>query len=231
MIRSIAVDDEPKALDVISIHASKAPEIDLLKTFTNPEHALVFLKDNFVDLIFLDINMPLISGLQFVERLQSKPYIIFTTAYSEYAVDSYDFEAVDYLLKPIEFDRFYKAISKVKKLIQLNHIHQDSLLSKFIFVKDGYRQIKVCIEDIQFVQSDGNYLHIVTNNEKVMVRMTFQNLLEKLPRKLFFRVHHSYLINFSHIQKIEDNHIFIRDLKIPIGIKYKESLLNFLNLG
>lgn len=231
MILSIAVDDEPKALDVISIHASKAPEIDLLKTFTNPEHALVFLKDNFVDLIFLDINMPLISGLQFVERLQSKPYIIFTTAYSEYAVDSYDFEAVDYLLKPIEFDRFYKAISKVKKLIQLNHIHQDSLLSKFIFVKDGYRQIKVCIEDIQFVQSDGNYLHIVTNNEKVMVRMTFQNLLEKLPRKLFFRVHHSYLINFSHIQKIEDNNIFIRDLKIPIGIKYKESLLNFLNLG
>lgn len=231
MIRSIAVDDEPKALDVISIHASKAPEIDLVKTFTNPEHALVFLKDNFVDLIFLDINMPLISGLQFVERLQTKPYIIFTTAYSEYAIDSYDFEAVDYLLKPIEFDRFYKAITKVKKLIQLNHIHQDSLLSKFIFVKDGYRQIKVCIEDIQFVQSDGNYLHIVTNNEKVMVRMTFQNLLEKLPRKLFFRVHHSYLINFSHIQKIEDNQIFINDLKIPIGIKYKESLINFLNLG
>ncbi len=231
MIRSIAVDDEPKALDVISIHASKSPEIDLVKTFTNPEHALVFLKDNFVDLIFLDINMPLISGLQFVERLQTKPYIIFTTAYSEYAIDSYNFEAVDYLLKPIEFDRFYKAITKVKKLIQLNHIHQDSLLSKFIFVKDGYRQIKICIEDIQFVQSDGNYLHIVTNNKKVMVRMTFQNLLEKLPRKLFFRVHHSYLINFSHIQKIEDNHIFINDLKIPIGIKYKESLINFLNLG
>jgi DNA-binding LytR/AlgR family response regulator len=231
MILSIAIDDEPKALDVISIHASKAPEIDLLKTFTNPELALAFLKDNFVDLIFLDINMPLISGLQFVERLQSKPYIIFTTAYSEYAIDSYDFEAVDYLLKPIEFDRFYKAICKVKKLIQLNHIHQDSLLSKFIFVKDGYRQIKVCIEDIQFVQSDGNYLHIVTNNEKVMVRMTFQNLLEKLPRNLFYRVHHSYLINFSHIQKIEDNHIFIRNSKIPIGIKYKESLLTFLNLS
>jgi DNA-binding LytR/AlgR family response regulator len=231
MIRSIAVDDEPKALDVISIHASKAPEIDLLKTFTNPEHALAFLKDNFVDLIFLDINMPHISGLQFVEKLQTKPYIIFTTAYSEYAIDSYDFEAVDYLLKPIEFDRFYKAICKVKMLIQLNHIHQDSLLSKFIFVKDGYRQIKVCIEEILFVQSDGNYLHIVTNNEKVMVRMTFQDLLGKLPRNLFLRVHHSYLINFSHIQKIEDNQIFIRDLKIPIGIKYKESLLNFLNLS
>lgn len=231
MILCIAVDDEPKALDVISIHASKAPEIDLIRTFTNPKDALAFLKDNFVDLIFLDINMPGISGLQFVEKLQSKPYIIFTTAYSEYAIDSYDFEAVDYLLKPIEFDRFYKAISKVKKQIQLNSLQQDSLLSKFIFVKDGYKQIKICIEDIFYIQSEGNYLNIVSNNEKILVRMTFQSLMEKLPANLFFRVHLSYVINFSHIQKIEDNHIFIQDTKIPMGIKYKEKLINFINLA
>jgi len=230
MILCIAVDDEPKALDVLSIHAAKAPEIDLVKTFTNPKDALVFLKDNFVDLIFLDINMPGISGLQFVEQLQSKPYIIFTTAYSEYAIDSYNFEAVDYLLKPIEFDRFYKAINKVKKQIQLNSLQQDSLLSKYIFVKDGYKQIKISIEDILYVQSEGNYLNIVSNNEKVLVRMTFQSLMEKLPANLFFRVHLSYVVNFSHIQKIEDNHIFIQDTKIPMGIKYKEKLLNFLNL-
>jgi len=221
MILCIAVDDEPKALDVISIHAAKAPEIDLVATFTHPEKALAFLKDNFVDLIFLDINMPGISGLQFVERLQSKPYIVFTTAYSEYAIDSYDFEAVDYLLKPIEFDRFYKAIGKVKKQIQLNRIQQDSLLSKFIFIKDGYKQIKVCIEDILYIQSEGNYLNIVTNTEKVLARMTFQGLMEKLPRNFFFRVHNSFVVNFSHIQKIEDNHVFIQDMKIPIGIKYK----------
>lgn len=231
MILCIAVDDEPKALDVLSIHAAKAPEIDLVRTFTNPKDALAFLKDNFVDLIFLDINMPGISGLQFVEKLQSKPYIIFTTAYSEYAIDSYNFEAVDYLLKPIEFDRFYKAINKVKKQIQLNSLQQDSLLSKFIFVKDGYKQIKICIEDILYIQSEGNYLNIVSNNEKVLVRMTFQSLMEKLPANLFFRVHLSYVVNFSHIQKIEDNHIFIHDTKIPMGIKYKEKLLNFLNLS
>ena len=230
MIVCIAVDDEPKALDVISIHASKAPEIDLIKTFTNPEDALAFLKDNFVDLIFLDINMPKISGLQLIEKLQSKPYIIFTTAYSEYAIDSYDFEAVDYLLKPIEFDRFYKSINKVKKLIQLNTIHQDSLLSKYIFVKDGYKQIKICIDDILLIQSEGNYLNIVTYKEKVLARMTFQYILEKLPANLFFRTHNSYVINLSHIQKIEDNHIFIQDMKIPIGIKYKERLLNYLHL-
>lgn len=231
MILCIAVDDEPKALDVLSIHAAKAPEIDLVRTFTNPKDALAFLKDNFVDLIFLDINMPGISGLQFVERLQSKPYIIFTTAYSEYAIDSYNFEAVDYLLKPIEFDRFYKAINKVKKQIQLNSLQQDSLLSKFIFVKDGYKQIKICIEDILYIQSEGNYLNIVSNNEKVLVRMTFQSLMEKLPANLFFRVHLSYVVNFSHIQKIEDNHIFIQDTKIPMGIKYKDKLLNFLHLN
>lgn len=231
MIRCIAVDDEPKALDVISIHAAKAPEIDLIATFTNPEQALTFLKENFVDLVFLDINMPGVSGLQFVERLQSKPYIVFTTAYSEYAIDSYDFEAIDYLLKPIEFDRFYRAIGKVKKQIQLNTIQQDSLLSKFIFIKDGYKQIKVCIDDILYIQSEGNYLNIVTSTEKVLARMTFQSLMEKLPRNFFFRVHNSFVVNFSHIQKIEDNHVFIQDMKIPIGIKYKENILNFINLA
>jgi two-component system, LytTR family, response regulator len=231
MILSIAVDDEPKALDVISIHAAKAPEIELVAPFTHPEKALAYLKDNFVDLIFLDINMPGISGLQFVERLQSKPYIVFTTAYSEYAIDSYDFEAVDYLLKPIEFDRFYKSVNKVKKLMQLNSIQQDSLLSKFIFIKDGYKQIKVCIEDILYIQSEGNYLNIVTNTEKILARMTFQSLMEKLPRNFFFRVHNSFVVNFSHIQKIEDNQVFIQDMKIPIGIKYKENILNFINLA
>lgn len=231
MILCIAVDDEPKALDVISIHAAKAPEIDLIRTFTNPKDALVFLKDNFVDLIFLDINMPGISGLQFVDMLQSKPYIVFTTAYSEYAIDSYNFEAVDYLLKPIEFDRFYKAINKVKKQIQLNSLQQDSLLSKFIFIKDGYKQIKICIDDILYIQSEGNYLNIFTEKEKVIARMTFQSLMDRLPANLFFRVHLSYVVNFSHIQKIEDNHIFIQDAKIPMGIKYREKLLNFLNLN
>ncbi len=231
MILCIAVDDEPKALDVISIHASKAPEIDLIRTFTNPNEALAFLKDNFVDLIFLDINMPGISGLQFVEKLQSKPYIIFTTAYSEYAIDSYNFEAVDYLLKPIEFDRFYKAINKVKKQIQLNSLQQDSLLNKFIFVKDGYKQIKICIDEILYIQSEGNYLKIVTNTEKALVRMSFQNIMEKLPASLFFRVHLSFVVNFSHIQKIEDNHVFIHNTKIPIGVTYKDKLFNFLNLS
>jgi DNA-binding LytR/AlgR family response regulator len=229
MIISIAVDDEPRALEVISIHASKVPDLALIRTFTHPENALAFLKDEFVDLIFLDINMPGISGLQFLQRLQTKPYIVFTTAYSAYAIDSYDFEAVDYLLKPIEFDRFYKSVNKVKKLMQLNSLQQDNLLSKYFFVKDGYKQMKVCTDEILYIQSEGNYLNIVTKNEKVVARMTFQQLLEKLPPHQFYRVHNSYVINFNHIRKIEDNQIFILDEKIPIGIRYKENLNNLIN--
>jgi DNA-binding LytR/AlgR family response regulator len=229
MIISIAVDDEPRALEVISIHASKVPDLALIQTFTHPENALAFLKDEFVDLIFLDINMPGISGLQFLQRLQTKPYIVFTTAYSAYAIDSYDFEAVDYLLKPIEFDRFYKSVNKVKKLMQLNSLQQDNLLSKYFFVKDGYKQMKVCTDEILYIQSEGNYLNIVTKNEKVVARMTFQQLLEKLPPHQFYRVHNSYVINFNHIRKIEDNQIFILDEKIPIGIRYKENLNNLIN--
>jgi two-component system LytT family response regulator len=229
MIISIAVDDEPRALDVISIHSSKVPELALIRTFTNPENALAFLRDEFVDLIFLDINMPGISGLQLVQRLQTKPYIVFTTAYSEYAIDSYNFEAVDYLLKPIEFDRFYKSVNKVKKLIQLNSLQQDNLLSKYFFVKDGYKQIKVCTEEILYIQSEGNYLNIVTKHERVVARMTFQQLMEKLPTHQFYRVHNSFVINFNHIRKIEDNQVFILDQKIPIGIKYKENLINIIN--
>ena len=221
-----------KAFDQSNIveFINSVPYFELVATCNTVFEAYEILNSRKIDLIFLDINMPGISGLQFVEKLQTKPYIIFTTAYSEYAIDSYNFEAIDYLLKPIEFDRFYKAINKVKKQIQLNSLQQDSLLNKFIFVKDGYRQVKICIEDILYIQSEGNYLNIVLNKEKVLVRMTFQSLMEKLPANLFFRVHLSYVINFSHIHKIEDNQIFIHDTKIPIGIKYKEKLMNFLNL-
>ncbi len=228
MINCIAVDDEPKALDIIKIHADKSPDINLINSFTDPEKALIFLKDNYVDLVFLDINMPHLSGLELIAKLQFKPNIVFTTAYSEYALDSYEFEAVDYLLKPIEFDRFNKSIHKVKKLMQLNTLHQDSFLKKFIFIKDGYRQVKIVIDDVLFIQSDGNYLNIEAINNKVMTRMTFQQLMEKLPRDIFVRVHNSYIVNLTHINKIEDNHIFIQDLKIPIGIKYKEELTNYL---
>jgi DNA-binding LytR/AlgR family response regulator len=113
--------------------------------------------------------------------------------------------------------------------MQLNSLQQDSLTSKYFFVKDGYKQMKVCTEDILYIQSEGNYLNIVTKNERVVARMTFQQIMEKLPPHQFYRVHNSYVINFKHILKIEDNQIFIQEDKIPIGIKYKENLFNLIN--
>lgn len=230
MIKSIAIDDEPKALEVIEIHASKIPYLELLASFTDPKKALEYVKQNYFDLIFLDINMPGLSGLEFINQLQHKPHIIFTTAYSDFALESYDYEAIDYLLKPIEFDRFYKAIQKVERLIQLQSLKHDNSFEKSIFVKDGYKKVRVEIDEILYIKSEGNYLKIVCPETKILTRLTFQQVIEKLPANLFIRIHYSYIINLSRIDKIENNHIFISDTQIPVGASYKNELEFRLNL-
>ena len=174
MITAIAIDDEPKAIEVILHHISKINGITLLEYFYNAKDALVFLKQNPVDLIFLDINMPHLSGLEMLNELQRKPYIIFTTAYADYAVDSYNYNAIDYLLKPFEFERFQIAIDKVEK--QLNEFR---LQNHFIFIKDGLKNIKIEFEEIFFVKGSGNYLDIYTDKKSYSTRMTFSELLEK----------------------------------------------------
>lgn len=223
MITCIAIDDEPSALDVISIHSSKVSDLNLVKCFTDPEKALEFLKDNTVDLAFLDINMPGLSGLELLKRLHSPPVIVFSTAYSEYALDSYDYDAVDYLLKPIEFNRFYKSIQKVKKLLSATR-PDINLKGDFFFIKDGYSQVKIVFDEIVYVKSQGNYLDIYTSSKKVMARMTFSSLIEELPQNLLFRVHNSYMVNINFVDKIEDNHVFCERTKIPIGTTYKDNL-------
>ncbi len=222
MIHSIAIDDEPFALDVISIHAAKVPELELMERFTDPLKALEYLKNNPVDLVFLDINMPGLSGMELIGRLKCPPKIIFTTAYSEYALDSYDYEAVDYLLKPIEFDRFHKSIQKYSK--QAGGLQQVIPVNPatYIFIKDGYRQVKVIIAEISYIRSEGNYLSIFTGTQRTVTRMTLNEMSTLLPSSEFLRVHLSYLVNIAHIDKIENNHIYCGETAIPIGAKYKE---------
>jgi DNA-binding LytR/AlgR family response regulator len=229
MIRSIAVDDEPFALDVISIHAAKVPELELLARFTDPLKALQYLKDNLVDLIFLDINMPGLSGMELVSKLKCPPRIIFTTAYSEYALDSYDYEAVDYLLKPIEFDRFYKSIQRYLK--QISVVVSPPAISKYIFVKDGFKQVKLLVEDISHIQSEGNYLSLFTGSNRTLTRMTISEMLGLLPVSLFARVHNSYLVNIGHIEKIENNQVYCNKAVIPIGAKFKDDFLKRIGAG
>ncbi|MCX6225659.1 MAG: LytTR family DNA-binding domain-containing protein [Bacteroidia bacterium] len=228
MIRSIAVDDEPFALDVIAIHAAKVPELELVGRFTDPFKALEFLKNNLVDLVFLDINMPGLSGMELISRLKCPPRIIFTTAYSEYALDSYDYEAVDYLLKPIEFDRFYKSIQRYQKQIAAVAA-PPPIPAKHIFVKDGYKQVKLLIDDISHIQSDGNYLSIFAGARRTLTRMTIGQITELLPAAGFLRVHNSYLVNIGHIEKIENNHVYCNGVAIPIGAKYREEF--FRSIG
>lgn len=225
MISAIAIDDEPKAIEVIQHHISKINGITLLEHFYNAEDALAFLKQNPVDLIFLDINIPHLSGLEMLDQLQRKPHIIFTTAYADYAVESYNYNAVDYLLKPFEFERFQIAIDKVEK--RLGEFGQQK---HFIFIKDGLKNIKIEFEDILFIKGSGNYLDIFTDKKTYSPRMTFSELVEKLPSTQFIRIHQSYIINIGHIQKIENNHVYISTHKIPVSNKYKELLFKRLNL-
>jgi DNA-binding LytR/AlgR family response regulator len=224
MIRCIAIDDEPFALDVLAIHAAKVPELDLAERFTDPFKALDYLKNNRIDLLFLDINMPGLSGMELVSRLKCPPRIIFTTAYSQYALDSYDYEAVDYLLKPIEFDRFQKSIQRYIRQIT-PATGALPVAARHIFIKDGYRQVKLLIENITHIQSAGNYLNIFSEGQRILTRMTLIQICGLLPASSFVRVHNSYLVNISHIEKIENNHVYCCNAAIPMGAKYREEFL------
>jgi DNA-binding LytR/AlgR family response regulator len=199
--------------------------LDLSGAFTDPAKALVYLKSNYVDLVFLDINMPGINGMDFIGKTEYTPFIIFTTAYSEYAIESYNYESVDYLLKPIEFDRFYKAVQKVEKRMMQTSQGLNGLNKSTFFVKDGYKTMRVDSDSILYIKAEGNYLQIVCSENKIMVRMTYRDIMEKLPANQFIRIHLSYIINLNKISKIEDNHIFINGTSIPIGITYKDEFL------
>lgn len=225
MITAIAIDDEPKALEVIQHHVSKYDCITLLACLSRAEDGWEFLKQNPVDVVFLDINMPHLSGFQLLEKLQRMPLVIFTTAYADYAAESYNYNAVDYLLKPFDFERFQVAVDKTKK--RLEEFRQQK---HFIFVKDGIKNIKIEFENIFFVKGSGNYLDILTDKKCYSPRMTFSELIEKLPSTQFVRIHQSYLVNIDQIQKIENNHVYLGEHKIPISNRYKHHLFSMLDL-
>lgn len=225
MIKAIAIDDEPKAIQVVQHHVSKMDNLELVSCFYNAEDALLFLKQNPVDLLFIDINMPQMSGLEMLKGLKIKPLIIFTTAYSEFAIDSYSFNAIDYLLKPFEFDRFQMAILKVEQ-----RLASQKNTDTFFFIKDGFKNIKIEFDTILFVKGSGNYLDIASTEKVYTTRMTFQEIISKLPYSDFIRIHQSFIINIKHIDKIENNHVYINTHNIPIGKRYKEQFFKRLNL-
>lgn len=223
MLKAIAVDDEPMALEVIKAHAKKVTFLDLQETFVSAMEALDFLKKNPCDLVFLDINMPDITGLDFSQLLPKNTAIIFTTAYSQYAVDAFNINALDYLLKPIDFSRFMKACQKAYE-----NINEEAPKIPYLFVKDGYDLVRISIENLLFVESEGNYLTFKESDKKTVIRMTMTEAIEMLPKSDFFRVHKSFVINLNHVKKIERHQVWVDTEAVPIAANYRDDLMEVL---
>ena len=215
--------------------------LELAEAFRDPVHALAYLAANPVDLIFLDVNMPDMSGIQFLNALHTRPLVIFTTAYSDYAVRSYDYDAVDYLLKPIEFERFVRAATKALE----QHLQRDTSgpgrhaggivaqngPENYLVVKSGTDYHKLQIDEILYIEAAGNYAVFVTENAKVMSLLSMKELGSLLPPARFFRVHKSYIVNFRHVSKIEKDQVTIGTKPIPIGEFFRESFLRAIQLA
>lgn len=223
MLKAIAIDDEPMALEVIKAHAKKITFLNLKETFVSAMEALDYLKNNPADLVFLDINMPDVTGLDFLQLLPHNTAVIFTTAYSQYAVDAFNLNALDYLLKPIDFSRFMKACQKAYE-----NVNDEATKTPYLFVKDGYDLVRVSIENLLVVESEGNYLTFKENYKKTLTRMTMTEVLEMLPKNNFFKVHKSFVINLNHVKKIERHQVWVGTEAVPIAANHRDDLMEML---
>ena len=227
-IRCKAIDDEPPALHQMEEYISRVPFLELIKTFDNGISALEFLKENEVDLLFLDIEMEGLTGIQMLKVIKNKPFVILTTAYDSYAIEAFDLDVTDYLLKPISFERFYRAVEKVADLMKEKkqgniQISQQATEEKnYIFVKTEYRMQRVDFKDILYIEGLKEYLIIKMITGRVITLQSFKHMEEMLPSSNFIRVHKSYMVALDKIEFIERNRIKIEDKLIPVGDTYKK---------
>ena len=223
MITAIAIDDEPLPLEIIQSYCSQVDFIDLKKTFTKTAEAKVYLAGHPVDLLFLDINMPAVSGIDFYKGLEKDTMVIFTTAYSQYAVEGFELSAIDYLLKPYSFERFLTAVNKANEFHDYLH-HKQATEVKELFVRSEYSLVKIPLSDIQYIEGLADYLKIHTAQSKpLLTRMTMKGVLSKLPAKDYIRVHRSFIIPMHKIKSVRNKTIYLEDgAEIPIGVSYEE---------
>jgi two-component system, LytTR family, response regulator len=225
MINCMAIDDEPLALELIADYIGKVPYLQLVHTNTSAIEALQYLQQNKIDLLFLDIQMPDLTGLQVMKIIQNNCRVILTTAYSEYALDGYEHNVIDYLLKPISFDRFYTAAEKARAVFTKpveNPAPVNLVTPGFIFIKTDSRLVKVNLEDILLVEGMKDYVAIHTEQDKLITLQSMRSMEESLPPQQFIRVHKSFIIAINKIDSIERNRIFIKQEVIPIGETYRE---------
>lgn len=220
MIKTIIIDDEPAAIEILERNAQKVPFLELKKSFFSTTEAMSYLHTEAIDLIFLDIQMPDMLGTEFARLIQNKPIqIVLTTAYSEYAVEGFNLQVLDFLIKPIEFSRFLQACNRAYERTSIANGEQAS-----IFVKDSYDWIRVNLEDILYVQSDTNLLFIHEKKRKISTRMTIKEMLAILPKDKFMRAHKSFIVALKAIQKIERHQITVENIPIPVSASYREIL-------
>lgn len=232
MLKAIAIDDEPIALEVIKSHSEKIPFIRLDGCFTNAFEAMDYMGKWKPDLLFLDIRMPDISGIDLLGSLPNPPMVIFTTAYSEHAVQSFELDAIDYLLKPFSLSRFLKACNKAHEQFELKRDKRPvAQEAGHIYIKSGYEQVRVKLEEILYVESSGNYMQFVLGGRKIMSRLTMNDVVNLLPSAAFIRIHRSYIVSKKQIGKIEKRSVWIGQTELPVGAGYAEGIDKLIKNG
>ncbi len=242
ILKCIAVDDEPLALDIIADYVSKIPFLELVMRTENPIEAMQLVQEGNIDIVFLDIQMPELTGIQFLKIAGNKASYILTTAYSQYALESYDLNVSDYLLKPIAFDRFYKAVEKVRNQNQKQTIVSTAPAAEvvvaptstttkqdFIFVKTEHKIQKIQLDDILYIEGLKDYVSIFTKTERVITLQNMKKMEETLPKGSFIRVHKSYIIAVDKIESIERSRIAIAGKIIPVGDTYREAFFRLID--
>ncbi|MGC4100336.1 LytR/AlgR family response regulator transcription factor [Ferruginibacter sp.] len=233
-INCLIVDDEPIARQIIETYCNHLSMLHVLGSCANALEAKAILQSSQVDILFLDVNMPVLDGVAFLKTLKNPPQVIFTTAYKEYATDAFDLSACDYLLKPFSLERFIIAVDKALEKLQVNNgvapANADLINDSYVFIKADGKIYKVFFTDILFAEANGNYTKIVTAQSQLLTSMTFTAVEELLPRSLFFRIHRSFIINKSSISYIEGNVVLIGKKEIPIGSNYKNDFLNEIGI-
>jgi DNA-binding LytR/AlgR family response regulator len=231
-VKCLLVDDEPLAIKLIENHISKIDALEVVATCNNALKAFEIINTQQIDLMFLDIKMPNITGIDFLKTLKNPPKTIFTTAYRDYAIESYDLEVVDYLLKPITFERFFKSIDRFlreKKEVVVS-VTEKNDLEDFLLVKSGNKHHKIKIEEIVFIESLKDYIKIHTVNDKrIVAKYKIGEIEEELMNKNFLRIHRSYIVNTSKISAFTMSDIEVNSVEIPIGASYKEKVISFLS--
>jgi DNA-binding LytR/AlgR family response regulator len=221
-LKCVVVDDEPMAREIIETYIAKTPNLEIIASCKNAAEAILFAQENDVDLFFLDINMPEISGLSLAKIIKKKAQIIFTTAYREYALDGFNLNVVDYLLKPISFDRFLQAVQKVSESESTENNHD------FMFVRSDRKMVKVDFNSVLYVESLSDYVKIFTTEKVIVIRETITSLEEKLPSKQFIRIHRSFIVSLKNITSYTNEFIEINQKALAISRSYKESVLQKL---